>query len=276
MPGSPVALVGIGGDAATPVPAALGACNSWVTTLPSDEPAASRPGRLEQRPQIYRSLDQRRLVARYPAQDIPEGFSPHFRKSGMTDPWEPLYARNTGDAIFLGLRAGPAHANSRGFVHGALITALAGNAMGLSCGLQLVGATGLVTVGVSVDINDRAAFNRWAGFTVSHAAPGQAYPTPVWRGDLGQYAGYLHAGLAGALIDTACGFAAVTLSGAVLASTFTLNCLAPAMGERFISRERVIRAGRKQVFTSADLFAVKQGKKKLVATGTAILAPSAA
>ena len=48
-------------------------------------------------------------------QDIPEGFSPHFRKSGMTDPWEPLYSRNTGDAIFLGLRAGPAHANSRGF-----------------------------------------------------------------------------------------------------------------------------------------------------------------
>jgi len=125
------------------------------------------------------------------------------------------------------------------------------------------------------DINDRAAFNRWAGFTVSHAAPGEADLTLVWRDDLGQYAGFLHAGLSGALIDTACGFAAVTLSGAVLASTFTVNCLAPAVGERFISRGRVIRAGRKQIFTSADLFAVKQGKEKRVATGTAILVPSA-
>ena len=94
-------------------------------------------------------------------QDIPEGFSPHFRKSGMTDPWEPLYSRNTGDAIFLGLRAGPAHANSRGFVHGALITALADNAKGLSCGLKLEGATGLVTVGVSVDFIATARLGQW-------------------------------------------------------------------------------------------------------------------
>jgi acyl-coenzyme A thioesterase PaaI-like protein len=82
---------------------------------------------------------------------IPDGFAPHFRKSGLTDPWEPFYSRNTGKAIQIGLRAGPAHANSRGFVHGALISALADNAMGLSCGLSLQGISGLVTVGLSLD-----------------------------------------------------------------------------------------------------------------------------
>ena len=97
---------------------------------------------------------------------IPEGFAPHFRKSGLTDPWEPLYSRNTGEAIFIGLRAGPAHANSRGFVHGALISALADNAMGLSCGLvlkdmALENISGLVTVGLSVDFLATARLGQW-------------------------------------------------------------------------------------------------------------------
>ena len=97
---------------------------------------------------------------------IPEGFAPHFRKSGLTDPWEPLYSRNTGEAIFIGLRAGPAHANSRGFVHGALISALADNAMGLSCGLvlkdiALENISGLVTVGLSLDYLSTARLGQW-------------------------------------------------------------------------------------------------------------------
>ena len=92
---------------------------------------------------------------------VPDGFAPHFRKSGLTDPWEPLFSRHTGDAIVIGLRAGPAHANSRGFVHGALITALADNAMGLSYGLALDGASGLVTVGLSVDFLSTARLGQW-------------------------------------------------------------------------------------------------------------------
>ena len=95
------------------------------------------------------------------AQEIPEGFTPHFRKSGLTDPWEPLYSRNTGDAIRIGLRAGPAHANSRGFVHGALISALADNAMGLSCGLSVENISGLVTIGLSVDFLSTARLGQW-------------------------------------------------------------------------------------------------------------------
>ena len=63
--------------------------------------------------------------------DAPAGFERHDRKSPMTAPWEPLYRRISGGAVILGLRAGPAHTNSRGFVHGGLISALADNAMGL-------------------------------------------------------------------------------------------------------------------------------------------------
>lgn len=92
---------------------------------------------------------------------IPEGFQPHFRKSGLTDPWEPLYSRNTGDAVHIGLRTGPAHANSRGFVHGALMTALADNAMGLSCVLHIGQVSGLVTVNLAMDFLASAGIGQW-------------------------------------------------------------------------------------------------------------------
>jgi len=120
-------------------------------------------------------------------------------------------------------------------------------------------------------INASAAFNRWAGFEVTAAGEGNAEIRLAWKPELGQYAGFLHAGLTGALIDTVCGFAAATVVGRVLASHYSVNCLRPAVGEAFVARGRVVRAGKRQVFTAADLFAVKDGKETLVATGETIL-----
>jgi uncharacterized protein (TIGR00369 family) len=91
---------------------------------------------------------------------VPDGFTPHWRKSGLTDPWEPLYSRRTGEAVYIGLRARPAHSNSRGFVHGGLISALADNAMGLSCGESL-GHARLVTVNLTVDFIAAAKQGQW-------------------------------------------------------------------------------------------------------------------
>ena len=91
--------------------------------------------------------------------------------------------------------------------------------------------------------------------------------------DAGQYAGFLHAGFIGALIDTACGFAAFTLVGRVLAAHYAVNCLRPAVGERFLARARVVKAGKTQVFTHCELFAVANGAEKLVATGETLLTP---
>ncbi len=96
--------------------------------------------------------------------EIPEGFARHLRKSGLTEPWEPLYSRTQDDAVTLGLRAGPAHANSRGFVHGGLIAALADNAMGLSCALGGDGAA-LVTVSLSMDYVAAARSGSWLQWT---------------------------------------------------------------------------------------------------------------
>jgi uncharacterized protein (TIGR00369 family) len=124
-------------------------------------------------------------------------------------------------------------------------------------------------------VNQSASFNRWEGFEVTQAAAGEAELRMDWRkDDMGQYAGYLHAGLIGAMLDTACGYAAGTVAGRVLASHFSVNCLAPGVGRSFVARGRVVKAGRKQVFASAELFAEQEnGKVLLVATGNAILVP---
>ena len=125
-------------------------------------------------------------------------------------------------------------------------------------------------------VNQSAAFNRASGIEVDHVEPGKAEISMAWRDDLGQYAGFLHAGVVGALIDTACGFAAATMAGRVLASHYAVNCLRPAVGERFIARARVVKPGKTQVFTACELFAVKDGKETLVATGDTLLVPVAA
>src|SRR5260370_40711984 len=83
--------------------------------------------------------------------DIPEGFTRHFRQSPLTDPWEPIYSKRTADAVIIGLRLAAPHTNSRGLAHGGLITALADNAMGLSCGVKLGGGARLLTVSLSID-----------------------------------------------------------------------------------------------------------------------------
>ncbi|WP_028621146.1 PaaI family thioesterase [Pseudomonas sp. Ant30-3] len=123
-------------------------------------------------------------------------------------------------------------------------------------------------------INSTSAFNRWAGFDVTQAERGEVELSLVFRpADMAQYAGFLHAGLIGALLDTACGFAAGTVAGNVLASHFSVNCLAPAVGEVFVARGHVVKAGKKQVFARAELFAQTGDQLKLVATGDAILVP---
>jgi uncharacterized protein (TIGR00369 family) len=97
------------------------------------------------------------------ASAIPEGFEPHFKKSPVTDPWEPLYAKRTERSVMMGLRLARPHTNSRGLIHGGLITALADNAMGYSCALVMGWDTSksLVTINLAVDFIGTAKIGQW-------------------------------------------------------------------------------------------------------------------
>ena len=99
---------------------------------------------------------------------IPDDFLPHFRKSPLTAPWEPLYSRRTDRSVQIGLHIREAHCNSRGFVHGGLISALADNAMGLSAG-QLAQQTAgeerrPVTINLAVDFTGSGQVGQWLCF----------------------------------------------------------------------------------------------------------------
>ena len=93
--------------------------------------------------------------------DIPAGFDPQSRRSPLTDPWEPIYSKQTPDALILGLRLATPHTNARGFVHGGLIAALADKAMGHSCAHKMHGAHSLVTVSMSIDFILSAQIGQW-------------------------------------------------------------------------------------------------------------------
>jgi uncharacterized protein (TIGR00369 family) len=110
--------------------------------------------------------------------DAPEGYEPHFRKSPLTDPWEPIYSRRGDGRIILGLYIREAHCNSRGMVHGGLIAALADNAMGLSCGETMRergdgDAPRLVTVSLAVDYIGAAKLGQWLAFDTAYVKAGR-------------------------------------------------------------------------------------------------------
>jgi uncharacterized protein (TIGR00369 family) len=108
------------------------------------------------------------------------------------------------------------------------------------------------------------------GAEIVALAPGACEIACRYRAELGQQHGFFHGGVSGALADTACGFAALSLfeAGAgVLTVEFKLNFLAPAEGERLIVRGRVERAGRQIVVCRGDVAVAKDGVEKPVATG---------
>jgi uncharacterized protein (TIGR00369 family) len=126
-----------------------------------------------------------------------------------------------------------------------------------------------------IALSATAGLNRLAGFEVVAAGDGAAELRMRWNDDFTQYAGYLHAGMIAALLDTACGFAAATLVGGVMASHFSMNCLKPAVGRLFVAKGTTVRAGRKQIFARAELFAENEaGERTLVATGETLLVPA--
>lgn len=122
------------------------------------------------------------------------------------------------------------------------------------------------------NLNKSAAFNRWCNLRIEKVDPGYVQIAIEWKEDLGQYSGFLHAGLVATLIDTACGFAAATMAGTgLLASHLSVNFLRPAVGEKFVAKARIVKPGKSQYFTSCELFSVTNGESRLVASGETLL-----
>ena len=86
---------------------------------------------------------------------------------------------------------------------------------------------------------------------------------------LTQQNGFVHAGAVTTIMDSACGYAALSVAPEevdVLSVEFKVNLLAPGIGESFVARASVKRAGKRLAVCTADAFAIRAGEEKLIAT----------
>jgi uncharacterized protein (TIGR00369 family) len=89
-----------------------------------------------------------------------------------------------------------------------------------------------------------------------------------WRDELTQQHGYFHAGVTTALLDSACGYAALSLmdeASDVLSVEFKVNLMAPADGQSLRAVGEVVRKGRTLVVVRATAYAVKDGEERACA-----------
>ena len=121
---------------------------------------------------------------------------------------------------------------------------------------------------------DRQTAMRTLGITLARLEAGEVDLSMPYSRDWTQQNGFVHAGIITAGLDTACGIAAFTLmpSGSdILTVEFKTNLLAPAKGERFAFRARVIKPGRTLTVCEARAVADTGGVETLIATMTGTL-----
>lgn len=107
------------------------------------------------------------------------------------------------------------------------------------------------------------------GAEMGALSPGNCEIRLPFRDDLTQQNGYFHAGVTSTIVDSAGGYAGLTLMPAgadVLTVEFKLNLLAPADGEFLVAEGQVLKSGRNLVITRGEVYAIKNGKATHCAT----------
>jgi uncharacterized protein (TIGR00369 family) len=129
-----------------------------------------------------------------------------------------------------------------------------------------------------LDSFGRQRMMSYLGARIIHMTPGEIDIELPFRMELTQQHGFVHAGAITSIADSACGYAASTLMPAdasVLTVEFKVNLLAPAQGQRFVARGRVLRAGRTLTVCTSDVVAHDGNHEQIVAAmqGTIMTLP---
>ncbi len=106
------------------------------------------------------------------------------------------------------------------------------------------------------------------GGRLVRVSPGEVVIEAPFGSGITQQHGYVHAGIVTALVDSACGYSSLSLSppgSEALTVEYKVNFLAPAVGERFIARGRVVRSGKTITVCTGEVVAVSGTEEKQVA-----------
>lgn len=115
----------------------------------------------------------------------------------------------------------------------------------------------------------RQGMMRTLGARIERVVHGEVELSMPWSDAVTQQHRFFHGGAIGALADTACGYAALSVVGegeAGLTAEYKINLLSPAQGERLVAVARVLKPGRTLVVAQGDVFAEQAGRRKQVAT----------
>ena len=125
------------------------------------------------------------------------------------------------------------------------------------------------------DSFDRQAVMGLLGARLTKVELGEIEVEVPFRRELTQQQGLFHAGITTTVIDTACGYAALSLmvpDSDVVSVNFNVSLLAAGLGDRLVARARVIRSGRSITFTAGDAYGVAaDGTETHIASMTATM-----
>lgn len=117
-------------------------------------------------------------------------------------------------------------------------------------------------------------FNAWLGVELVSVETGRVELVFPIRPEISQHHGFVHGGVLAAAADTVCAWTGASVAGDVVSSSFTVQFLSPAQGERLRAVGQVLKVGKRQVSVEAKVFAEAAGAApKLVAVALASIAP---
>ncbi|MFV9507060.1 MAG: PaaI family thioesterase [Oscillochloridaceae bacterium umkhey_bin13] len=119
----------------------------------------------------------------------------------------------------------------------------------------------------------RASFARQTimntlGAELHNVAPGWVTISLPYRADLCQQHGFLHAGVLTTIVDSACGYAALSLlppEVGILSIEFKVNFMAPARGEFLLAHGHVVRTGRTISVCNGEVITRSKGHEQTIA-----------
>lgn len=99
-------------------------------------------------------------------------------------------------------------------------------------------------------------------------APGEVQIALRPRPELSQQHGYIHAGALTSVLDSACGYAALSVAPLgldVLTVEFKINFVRPAVADRFVAIGRVVKAGKTLTVCQGEVIGERGSEQDAIA-----------
>jgi len=106
------------------------------------------------------------------------------------------------------------------------------------------------------------------GAELIRVVPGEVQIALSPRPELSQQHGYTHAGAITSVLDSACGYAALTVAPAgldVLTVEFKINFIRPAIADRFVAIGKVTKAGKTLTVCQGEVIGEQGSRRETIA-----------